>query len=84
MKKFNGTGIDIAGVTNLYSMFDGCPGLKTVDLTGVSFNSIVDTAFMFNGCSSLQTVTGLENADFSNVTTMKAMFQGSHYYKAYQ
>ncbi|MEF3840571.1 BspA family leucine-rich repeat surface protein [Enterococcus faecalis] len=57
-------------VNKASAMFQNDAQLNTVR----DYSNISDTSDMFYGCSALQTVTGLENANFYNVSTMKLMF----------
>ena len=65
--------LNTEAVTTMLSMFDGCSGLTSLDLS--HFNTVMVTSmdFMFYRCSGL-TSLDLSSFNTSNVTTMHCMF----------
>lgn len=57
------------------SMFDGCSGLTSLDLSAFDTENITNMDYMFNGCSGL-TSLDLSSFDTSQVTSMYKMFSG--------
>ena len=66
---------DTSHVTNMYSMFQGCSSLTSIDLSNFDTSSVINMSSMFNGCSSLTSID-LSNFDTSSVANMPAMFRG--------
>ena len=62
-------------VTDMYSMFDGCSSLKSIDVSGFNTENVTQMWWMFNGCSSLKSLD-LSNFNTANVRSMSAMFSG--------
>lgn len=62
-------------VTDMYSMFDGCSSLKSIDVSGFNTENVTQMWWMFNGCSSL-TSLDLSHFNTANVKSMSAMFSG--------
>ena len=62
-------------VTDMYSMFDGCSSLKSIDVSRFNTENVTQMWWMFNGCSSL-TSLDLSNFNTANVRSMSAMFSG--------
>ena len=67
--------IDITGLTDAYSMFNGYNNLKEVDLSGFDTSQVTDMSYMFYGCTSLENLD-LSGFDTSQVTDMSYMFYG--------
>ena len=67
--------LDTSKVTDMSSMFDGCSGLASLDVSGFKTGNVTDMESMFHGCRGLASldVSGL---DTSNVTDMFGMFTG--------
>ncbi len=65
--------INTSNVTDMSSMFSGCPLLTSLDLSNFDTSNVTDMEFMFSDCSSLTTLN-LSNFDTSNVTDMGNMF----------
>ncbi|WP_417758551.1 BspA family leucine-rich repeat surface protein, partial [Senegalimassilia anaerobia] len=65
--------LDTSKVTDMSSMFDGCSGLASLDVSGWNTGNVTDMELMFSGCRGLASldVSGL---DTSNVTAMSSMF----------
>ena len=65
--------LDTSKVTDMYSMFDNCYNLTSLDVTGFDTSNVTDMAEMFDNCYNLTSldVTGF---DTSNVTDMDCMF----------
>ena len=62
-------------VTSMNSMFNGCFGLTSLDVTGFKTDNVTSMDNMFSNCSSLTSldVTGFKT---DNVTSMLGMFAG--------
>ena len=62
-------------VTDMSSMFEGCSGLTSLDVTGFKTDMVTNMNRMFWGCSGLRSldVTGFKT---DNVTSMTSMFYG--------
>ena len=56
-----------------FSMFYGCDGLRSVNLSGLDTSKVTNMGYMFSGCSSLKSLD-LSRLDTSNVTNMVYMF----------
>ena len=65
----------IAGLTNMYHMFDDCGNLTSLDLSGLDTSTVTSMRRMFYDCSSL-TSLDLSGFDTSAVTNMSEMFSG--------
>ena len=57
------------------SLFNGCSGLTSIDVSGFDTKNTTGMGWMFGGCSSL-TELDLSNFDTSSVTEMHSMFNG--------
>ncbi len=75
------SGFDVSSVTDMVSMFAGCTGLTSLDLSGFNTHNdeaeedfSVDMGYMFSDCSGLTNITFGENFDTSHVTNMSGMF----------
>ena len=66
-------GSDTSKVTNMESMFSGCSGLTSLDLSCWNTSNVTGMSSMFYDCSSL-TSLDLSNFNTSNVTHMGGMF----------
>ena len=55
------------------SMFSGCSGLTSLDLSNLNTSNVLNMSYMFSDCTSLANLTGL---DTSNVEDMTGMFSG--------
>ena len=62
-------------VTNMFSMFQECSSLTSLDLSGFNTSKVTNMYRMFEGCSSLISLD-LSNFNTSNVTSMESMFEG--------
>ena len=62
-------------VTNMYSMFDGCSSLTSLDLSSFNTGNVTIMSSMFYGCSRL-TSLNLSGFNTENVTMMNSMFYG--------
>ena len=60
-------------LTTCYYMFNGCSGLKSVNLNGIDTSNVTDIGWMFCGCTNL-TELNLSNFDTSNATDMRSVF----------
>ena len=40
----------------MYTMFNGCLALTSLDLSGWDTSKVTDTGYMFNGCNALKTI----------------------------
>jgi len=74
LTKITGMGyVDTSKTTSMYSMFNGCSSLTSLDVSSFDTSNVTDMGSMFSGCSSL-TSLDLSHFDTSNVTTMGSMF----------
>ena len=62
-----------SNVTSMYSMFNYCRSLTTLDLSNFDTSKVTSMGSMFSNCSSLTTLD-LSNFDTSKVTSMGSMF----------
>ena len=60
-------------VTDMGSMFYGCSGLTSLDVTNFKTDSVINMRGMFEGCSGLMSLD-LSNFNTANVTDMPGMF----------
>ena len=65
--------IDTSNLTSMSSMFEGCVGLATLDLSLFDTSKVTDMTGMFVGCENLATLD-LSSFDTSNVTNMNNIF----------
>ncbi len=65
--------LDTSKVTDMYSMFDNCYNLTSLDVTGFDTSQVTDMSFMFYSCDGL-TSLDLTGFDTSQVTCMSNMF----------
>ncbi len=65
-------------VTSMWSTFNGCKGITTLDLSNWDTTACTDMQFMFYQCEILDDINIAGNVGWntSNVTTMKSMFSG--------
>jgi surface protein len=72
-------GISLTGqwihVKGCYSMFNGCKGLTSLDLSAFDTSKVKTMYSMFSGCSGL-TSLNVSTFDTSNVINMNSMFSG--------
>jgi surface protein len=62
-------------VTDMNSMFWGCSGLTSLDLSGFNTQNVTNMSLMFDDCSSMTTLN-LSAFNTQNVTDMGGMFEG--------
>ena len=75
--------LDTSSVTDMNSMFGGCPRLTSVDgLSSWNTSSVTDMGGMFGYCSYLKSVGDLSSWNTSNVTSMDRMFYGCEQLKS--
>ena len=60
-------------VTNMYSMFNSCSNITSIDLSNFDTSKVDNMGFMLSGCSKL-TSLDLSNFNTSNVKYMGGMF----------
>ena len=67
--------LNTSEVTNMSRMFDGCSGLRSLDLSGFNTAQVINMNYMFYHCSSL---TSLDLSSFNtpNLITTFDMFNG--------
>ena len=68
-------GLDTSKVTSMYSMFENCSSLTSLDLSSFDTSKVTNMRDMFASCSSL-TSLDLSSFDTSNATNMRSMFAG--------
>lgn len=66
-------GSNTSRVTNMSYMFDGCSGLKSLDLSNFDTSKVTSMDSMFQNCSSLESLD-LNGWNTSNETDMPSMF----------
>lgn len=54
--------------------FNSCNNIKQLDLSGWNINNVQNMNYTFYDCTNLEEITGIENLDTSNVTSMIATF----------
>ena len=52
------------------SMFDGCSGLTSLDLSNFVTSKVTSMGYMFNYCGSLMTIPMLDTSKVTNMSTM--------------
>ena len=65
--------LNTSAVTDMSSMFYGCSGLKTLNLSSFNTSDVTNMSHMFSGCSGLKALN-LSSFNTSAVTDMKYMF----------
>ncbi len=70
------TNVDTSHVTNMSSMFQGCTGLTSLDLSSFNTSNVTDMKFMFAAATNIQKLD-LSSFNTENVTNMQAMFGGT-------
>ena len=68
-------GSNTSNVIYMYSMFDGCSKLTSLDLSSFDTSNVTGMRGMFNGCIGL-TSLDLSGWNMSKVTVMNSMFRG--------
>ena len=58
---------------SMYSMFNGCSSLASLDVSHFNTSSVAGMTYMFNGCSSLKSLD-VSNWNTAKVTSMQNMF----------
>ena len=58
-------GFDTSKVTNMESMFSGCSGLTSLDLSGFNTSNVTNMSNMFKNCSSLTNLDSMQNISVS-------------------
>ena len=66
---------DTSKVTDMNSMFFGCSGLNSLDVSKFDTSKVTDMNSMFSGCSGLNSLD-VSKFDTSKVTDMNSMFFG--------
>ena len=71
--------LNTSEVTVMTSMFNGCSGLTSLDLSGFNTAKVTDMSYMFSGCSGLKSISfssfGSSNIiNAEKVTSMRDMF----------
>ena len=70
-----GNGFNTSNVTSMYTMFWGCSGLTSLDVSNFNTSNVTSMVMMFRSCSGL-TSLDVSNFNTSNVTDMDGMFWG--------
>ena len=67
--------LNTSEVTTMQSMFNGCSGLTSLDVSGFNTANVTNMLSVFSGCSGL---TSLDVSGFNtaNVTNMQSLFNG--------
>ena len=65
--------LNTSNVTDMGSMFYGCNGLTSLNISNFDTSKAENMYFMFGGCKNLSTID-LSNFDTGNVTNMSCMF----------
>ena len=73
VKDYNVVATKFENVTDMNSMFYGCSGLTSIDLSSFDTSNVTDMGSMFGDCSGL-TSLDLSSFDTSNVIYMNNMF----------
>lgn len=68
-----GSGFNTSRVTNMASMFDGCIGLTSLDVSNFNTSNVTNMSRMFYYCSGLTSLY-VSNFNTSRVTDMNSMF----------
>ena len=69
--------LNTAKVTDMYSLFDSCEKLSSLDLTNFNTEEVTDMSYMFNFCKKLSSLD-LTNFNTAKVTKMNYMFFGCY------
>ena len=67
--------LDTSSVQNMGSMFSGCSGLKSLDLSSFNTGKVTNMSSMFSECSGLESLD-LSKFDTGKVKSMGGMFSG--------
>ncbi len=67
--------LNTSEVTSMYSMFYGCSGLTSLDVSHFDTRNVTDMRWMFAGCRSIETLD-VSHFETAMVTDMAFMFQG--------
>ena len=65
-----------SSVTNMASMFAGCTGITSLDVSNFDMSNVTSIAGMFNGCSNLATLTLFNLPSPNQVVNMSSLFKG--------
>ena len=65
--------LNTSQVTNMYSMFEGCSSLQSLDLSSFNTSEVKNMDDMFDGCESLESLN-LSSFNTEKVTDMSSMF----------
>ena len=77
MTRFDASGLDTSGVTNMEGMFSGCSSLTSLDLSSFDTSAVGNMRAMFFYCTSLEALN-LSSFDTSCVYDMEGMFADCH------
>ena len=69
--------LNTQNVTSMRSMFDGCSGLTSLDVSNFNTQNVTDMHAMFQYCSGLLSLD-LSHFNTQNVTDMSGMFRGCY------
>ena len=69
-----GKQLEILTLTNASSMFFGCSGLTSLDLSSFDTSSVTSMSSMFYKCTSITSIICPNGFDCSNVTNINTMF----------
>ncbi|MBO6027392.1 MAG: BspA family leucine-rich repeat surface protein, partial [Bacteroidales bacterium] len=74
-KTITGIGnLNTSNVESMYSMFNKCSKLTSLDVRGFSTANVTNMSYMFNGCSGVKTLD-VSKFNTAKVTTFEGMFQ---------
>ena len=59
----------------MYSMFQGCKELESLDLSNFDTSNVIDMGYMFNKCNKLKEIKGIDNFNINKVINMDNMFE---------
>lgn len=69
-----GSDFNMAGTSDISSMFSGCSNLTDFDFTGQDFSSVVTMESIFGNCSSITSITFGEGIDTGNLENLAQAF----------
>lgn len=61
---------------SLFSMFEGCTALTSINLSDLNLKEVTSMGYTFNGCTALKSVTFGSNTQSQKLTTMRDLFVG--------
>lgn len=67
--------LDTSRMTSMYSMFENCRSLTSLDLSNFDTSNVENMYYMFKGCSNLTRIDGISKFNTAKLNIIQSMFE---------